>query len=88
MIAIRVLRDIVGKNVVQSHLLYPGEEFLAQELTRFEYRVWEPHFGRELPAGAKAIVVFANGDRLTKGEVVVVGTEGVDWEVVGTAPLR
>ena len=88
MIAVRILREVVGRNAVQSHTLYAGEEFLARELTPFEHRTWRPHFGRVLPRGCKALALFADGDRLSKGEVIVVGVEGVDWEVRGSSHAR
>jgi len=87
-ITIRVLRELVGRNVVQSHTLHPGEEFLARELTPFEHRVWSPYFGRELPRGSNALVVYADSARISTGELVVVGVDGADWEVIGTARVE
>ena len=87
MITIRLLRRVVAWNALHDHTLYEGEVFLAQPLSVFEHRRWEPHFGK-LPRGHKALAVFAESDRILCGEALVVGVEGVDWEVTGSAHVQ
>jgi hypothetical protein len=87
LITIRVLQRVVAWNTIDDHPLYAGEEFLARELTVFEYRAWEPHFGRVLPRGSSALAVFAEGDRILSGQAVIVGVEGIHWAVTGVASV-
>jgi hypothetical protein len=85
-IGIRLLRDVAARNIIGEQKLYAGEAFLARELTPFEYRRWEPHFGRELPKRHRALLVCADGGRVATGEAIFVGVEGLDWEATGRDP--
>lgn len=83
MYVVRILRELVGKNMVQTYSIRPDEELLAETVSPEEYAN-SPNcrglLGPAWPAGLSVLRVF--GERFANGDALVVGLEGRDWSLV------
>lgn len=83
MFVVRLLRDLIGQNIVQPYPMISGVELLAEEVSRDDYAgsvACRGLIGAEWPKGRNVIRVF--GEQFANGEVLLVGVEGQDWKIV------
>jgi hypothetical protein len=83
MYVVRILREVVGKNIVESYSIRPDDELLAETVSPEEYAnspSCRGLLGSTWPSGQSVIRAF--NERFANGDALVVGVEGRDWSIV------